>query len=105
MKESRAFRVKLKSAKTTTYPGKAHERNCSTFTNNCTSRFVNDFEADEPGDLGCVDQQWTDHDVGTLALDGGRRQLPDDPTRVSQQDPMAASDVDFLHEPVVASRS
>src|SRR5574341_2501075 len=105
VKESRAFRVKLKSSKTTACPGKAHDRDCSTFTNDCASGCAHGFETDEPCDLWSVGQHWTDHDVRALALDRTRRELPDDPAMVSQPIGLAASDVDFVHEPVMASQS
>jgi hypothetical protein len=73
MKKRRAFRVKLKSSQTTTYPGKAHERDCSTFTNYCASCFSDGIETDEPSDLWSVDQQRPADDVGNFALDRSGR--------------------------------
>jgi hypothetical protein len=63
--------------------GKAHDRDCSTFTKHCASFRKNDFSPDEPGHLWDAGCQWTDNDVGIVALDGERRELSNYPTLLS----------------------
>jgi hypothetical protein len=65
--------------------GKAHARDFSAFTKHCTSFKENDFAADESYDFWNAGREWTDNDVGLIALDRERPQLSNHPTLLSKQ--------------------